>query len=555
LKGNQRLTIDTPRCVAVAAALIAVVLLASTTSGIPIVWDEYDYLRRADHIIAWFRLLADGTNPQGGFRALSTPVIRAHWLFVTAFEGHPVWGAIPIAAAKALLTGTLHPLTAARLGTVAVFSAACGAVAFRLRKTYGTAAALVAVVALLTLPRLFSEAHFATLDAQLTAWWLILWAADASLRSDARATIGTGVLAGLVSATKFTGWLVWVPLVVSRMLRGDRRQRLGVLLMLPVGLLVFWVVNPPLWHGPLKGVITHFGLNLDRAHTFNIPMAFLGRVYDMHHPLPWYNTLVWLFLVTPVPLLVLGAIGLVRCVRTRDAIAVSLLLHWSTLMVVRALPGAPPHDGIRLLLPSFGFWAVFAGIGAQQVWEASRRQSPAWRGSIVRAAMVTALAAGGVNLARYYPQTLSHYSLLAGGVRGAARLGMEPTYWWDALDEDVLSWINQHPGEAVAFSRAPDMAMLREWDRLRVPQADRTGVFKWYVLQNRTGFLDDADRLLIQSVQPTYTKYAGRHPPGSNVPADLKVPLLLIFTYDEFKAAVVSTSSSRNQRGGAAIRF
>jgi hypothetical protein len=33
-------------------------------------------------------------------------------------------------------------------------------------------------------------------------------------------------------------------------------------------------------------------------------------------------------------------------------------------------------------------------------------------------------------------------------------MGMEPTYWWDALDEDVLDWLNSHtdPGAAVAFS-------------------------------------------------------------------------------------------------------
>ena len=120
-------------------------------------------------------------------------------------------------------------------GTVAVFSVACGAVAFRMRKVYGVVAAVVAVAALLTFPRLFSEAHFATLDGQLTAWWLMLWAADASLRSDARSTIGVGVLAGLTSAAKFTGWLAWLPLVVSRILRAIARQRSGLLLILPAG--------------------------------------------------------------------------------------------------------------------------------------------------------------------------------------------------------------------------------------------------------------------------------------------------------------------------------
>jgi hypothetical protein len=160
--------------------------------------------------------------------------------------------------------------------------------------------------------------------------------------------------------------------------------------------------------------------------------------------------------------------------------------------------------------------------------------------------MIIALAADAVTVARYFPQTLSHYSVLVGGVRGAAALGMEPTYWWDAMDSDVLRWINEHttPGEAVAFPPISNISLLHEWNRLRPPQADlRRDAFKWYVLQNRTGFLTDADRLLMRTVKPSYTKFAGRHPQNSGVPADLDVPLLLIFTGDELKAAVSAASS------------
>lgn len=532
---------STSRHFAIAAAIASLIALAATAPGIPIVWDEGEYLWRADHLIEWFRLLGNFGSAQGGLHAFSEAVIRDHWMFITYSEGHPAGAAIPLAVAKALLTGILHPLTAARIGTIAIFSLACGAVAFRMRHAYGAVAATVAVIALVTFPRLFSEAHFATLDAQLTAWWLILWAADASLRSDVRSTIGVGVLAGLTSATKFTGWLAWAPLVASRLLTRDGRRRLGLLIVLPVGLLTFCLVNPPLWHHPLDAMVTHFRLNLDRVHTFNITIAFLGRVYDMRHPLPWYNTIGWLVLVTPVPLLVLGAIGLTHCLRVRDAISISLVLHWATLMVIRALPNAPPHDGIRLFLPAFGFWCVFAGIGAQRMWHASRTKGPLRSPLLVRLAIVIALAADVITVARYYPQTLSHYSLLVGGVSGAARMGMEPTYWWDALDTDVLTWINENtePGAAVAFSYTSNISQLREWGRLRPPQADlRRGVFKWYVLQNRTGFLGEVDRLLMRTIQPAYTKFAGRRPAGSPVPADLNVPLLLVFTGDEFKAAM-----------------
>ena len=164
-------------------------ILACTAPHMPIVWDEGNYLFRADQIVAWFRLLFDVGNPHGGLNALSRASIQEHWLFINWSEGHPAWFAIPIAVGKGLLSGTLNPLTAARLGPITVFSIACGAIAFRLKHDYGTIAALVAPIALLTLPRMFSDAHFATQDGQLTAWWLLLWTVDSSVRRSRRTAI------------------------------------------------------------------------------------------------------------------------------------------------------------------------------------------------------------------------------------------------------------------------------------------------------------------------------------------------------------------------------
>ena len=358
-----------PICVAVGSWLV----LACTAPGIPIVWDEGEYLTRADLIVAWLRLLVDRGSPQGGLYAFSKAVIQEHWHFIDWSEGHPAWFAIPIALSKAMLTGPLSALTAARLGPITVFSIACGAVSYRLHKATGPVAAVVAPIALLTFPRIFSDAHFATQDAQLTAWWLMLWAADSSLRSETRQAVGVGILMGLTRATKFTGWLAWLPVIASRLVRKDAAPRRQLVLMLPTGVLAFCLVNPPLWHDPLAGLTAHVQRSLSRADTFNIPTAFLGRIYDVHHALPCYNTVAWLVMVTPVPILALGLVGLGHSLRTRTTMSLALVFHWVTLMVVRALPGAPPHDGIRLFLPAFGLWCVLTSIGAQQVWDMATR--------------------------------------------------------------------------------------------------------------------------------------------------------------------------------------
>jgi len=525
------------RRLAIACAAVAFVFLASTSRAIPIVWDEGEYLDRANHLLAWFHLIWSRRNPDGGLHAFSARVIHQYWIAINWYEGHPAWAVVPIAVTKGLFAGLLDELTAARLGTILVFSAACAAVAYHLRNSFGTVAAVVTVVALLTFPRLFSEEHFATLDAQLTAWWLMLWASDLLRRSDTAGLLRTGMLAGLTSAAKFTGWLAWPPLIASRLLTRDRRHVLGLLLIVPIGLFTFWVVSPPLWHHPRSEFLVHARLNLHRD--LNVPMSFFGERYDKDRSLPWYNTIAWLFMVTPLPILILGLIGLGCCLRRRDGPSISLVLHWATLMIVRALPGVPPHDGIRLFLPAFGFWCVLAGVGGQQVWDTSSRFVDAKRMVLARAAMIAALAANLVNLARYYPQTLSHYNILAGGVRGAAALGMEPAYWWDSLDADVLAWLNAHtePGARVAFSASANISILHGWGRLQPIQAPRGGVFKWYVLQNRTAFLADSDRRLLANGTPALVKYAGYHRTGQ-APWDLDVPLLEIFPYDQYRAAI-----------------
>ena len=515
----------------VATFLCSWVVLAVTAPGIPIVWDEGEYLVRASQIIEWFRNLPGAFSRDG---------IQQHWLFINYSEGHPAGFAIPIALGQWLASRFLDPLMSARLGPITLFSVAIAAVAVRLRETTGTVAAIVAPVTLLTFPRIFSDAHFATQDGQLTAWWLTLWVVQSSTQAGSAAAIALGVVLGMTTATKFTGWLAWGPTAISQLLPRNAEAVRRLLIALSTALLTFYIVNPPLWFSPVDGLHEHIQRSLDRANTFNIPAQFMGHTYSVQEPLPPYNTLVWLAIVTPLPTLVLGLAGLAYCVRQRSVFSITLILHWITLMIVRALPGTPPHDGVRLFLPALGFWCVLAGVGAQSIFNLTVA-IPAlpWRAA-VRSLGAAALLASAVNLARYYPQTLSHYSLIAGGLRGAAEKGMEPAYWWDALDNDVLRWLNDRTGadEAIAFSPVSNIALLQKWGRLRAKDVNPDdATFKWYVLQNRPGMFSPTDRVLMRYEKPAFVKYAGRRASGSAVPRDLDVPLISIFSFEQYQQA------------------
>jgi hypothetical protein len=178
---------------------------------------------------------------------------------------------------------------------------------------------------------------------------------------------------------------------------------------------------------------------------------------------------------------------------------------------------------------------VFAAIGAHTTFSAIATIEVPWRKQLLRTALVGAFLATAANLVRYYPQTLSHYSFLAGGLRGAADRGMEPAYWWDALDNDVLRWLNQHTraDETIAFSPIFNVAGLGK----PVPTSvdPRQQPFRWYVLQNRPGMFTSTDRALMRREKPVFVKYAGRRSAREKVPGDLDVPLISVFSFEQYQ--------------------
>ena len=170
------------------------------------------------------------------------------------------------------------------------------------------------------------------------------------------------------------------------------------------------------------------GSNLTRAETIRIPVLFLGQVYDTpKQSLPWYNTLVWTLFVTPVGFLALAIVGRRTghppvpepAVRDPGGRALGFLLALRrTAAHARARRRSPVPAGVRLL-------AVLAGLGAAALVERFGR----WGKAIVAAALVE----GALSVALMMPVPLSYFSPLIGGLPGAAKLGMEPTYFWDGL--------------------------------------------------------------------------------------------------------------------------
>ena len=147
---------------------------------------------------------------------------------------------------------------------------------------------------------------------------------------------------------------------------------------LPVAALVLVAVQPAWWFEPFDAVRRFLVSNTTRSLTKPLPSLYLGKIYAFS--LPWHNTLVLTAVTTPVAWLGLGLFGLVTALARRRTEPWALIwpCSWLVLMIVRTLPSAPGHDGIRLFLPSIASLAVLAGLGVGWLRERSRGRSLGW---------------------------------------------------------------------------------------------------------------------------------------------------------------------------------
>jgi 4-amino-4-deoxy-L-arabinose transferase-like glycosyltransferase len=575
---------------AVAALTLAIMVL--TEPSLTIVWDEGYSLGREARVRTWFRALwdpvafAEAWQPpvedlvppnrfspprrdQLATRAglLSPPVLDWFWPFAREEpDGHP-----PVYALVGLLGDLVAPtwetLPRARLGPMLVFSLTCGALFCFFKARWGPWSAFAAAGAWMFQPHLFALAHYATYDGLLTSLWTgsVLAFAKAVERGAGSPTILPhgrwvvvfGLLAACAMGTKLTGWLLPLPFLAWAILYRDRRGMVALVTGVLLAVAVLIALTPPWWRNPVFGLDRFFQSNLTRATTTPLKTLFLGTIYETPNgSLPWYNTAVWTLVVTPVGFLLLASAGIVQVAfrdpgRARllpsltgmrlgrslvlpelrkpiqvlsrassESLGMLFLVHWAFLMVLRALPHTPGHDGIRQFLPAFGLLALLAGLGAASV----RNRIGAWGKSVILLAVVE----GAVSVGLLMPVPLSYYSPLIGGLPGAARLGMEPTYYWDALQPEILEWLNAHtaPDQKVMFSRYPtSLLYLRQTHRLRVGiQPHEPGEWAWYVVQNRSGALWAMERDLI----------AHGHP--AKVFRKCGVHLLWVFPYSEVEA-------------------
>lgn len=606
------------------------VCILSITESLPLVWDESDAIERSWLICKWFRNPVDsGTMVRNGrfFPAevydrytaeqlenapflhlegqsdedenvpdrtdhtnapvsrFSPDVIRRYWQNTTEVDGHPAGYSLLIAGGRSFCSVTgldriLFEKVQCRFGHILLFSIALSAVFARVRRSFGTLTALSSLFCIVCIPRVFAHGQIAACDSPHMSSWLLVWAAfETGLQSRWKAVLW-GVLLGIALSMKFTSWFIpfafigfaccyrhFGPLSAKEENLSRRMLRL-FLIGFPVSLLVFYILNPTLWHAPISGLGKFFYMcTIQTRRICPVSVSFLGQKMVN---LPWYNTWFLLGITVPVGILFFGLVTIFRelsglvvakrnktktvqvseespaavpkndiseqqmdkllesgCLLSRPYFIMLVFVNFATLMLVRMLPNAPGHDGVRLFVAAFPFFGILAGIGLGDALSGRFSRKNNWQFPCVlwKLAALLVIPFAAFNMYWYSPHWLSYYNFAIGGPNGATARGMETTYYWDGMTPDVVNWLNEHtaPDKYIWFHQAPEFYDYRflpwhfeqrpclprhiiSYASQHIAEKIKAGQIQWVVIQSRQGMLDMFLSYAFKNVTPAYEK-------------------------------------------------
>lgn len=334
----------------------------------------------------------------------------------------------------------------ARFGSAVAFALTALVVGIFTSRRFGAFAGTAAAASLVLMPRLFGHAHLAALETVTNLTWTLAILGTASFwtrgdRPSHRAAIVTGILIGAALLTKMQAILLPPLMTVWAIWHWRQLAIRPLLIAMAVGFAVFVAGWPSLWSDVPTGLAEYFGRATERA---SLNVWYFGEQLTDREA-PWHYPIVMFAATVPGLILLAGLSGAIRAVtgrldETNSSTGLlarpdATLILGSVLapLVLFSLPFVAVYDGVRLFLVAFPGFAVLAGIGFARAhdWLKSKTH---------RAAVVVPvlLVAHTVSLFLYHPHWLSFYGLQAGGLRGAASLGLETTYWSDSFSRSFL---------------------------------------------------------------------------------------------------------------------
>jgi 4-amino-4-deoxy-L-arabinose transferase-like glycosyltransferase len=442
-----------------ALGVLAFAWLFPGLSEVGLAWDEPYYFDSVRRIQEWFGQVLEGPN-RG--ELLTQESVRETFNWRRYYNPHPPFYKLTMAASEAVFGRWTGEFVGYRLSPLAAFALLVACVTWVAGLTWGRVAGLGAGLSIMLMPRIVGHAHIGATDTLTSLAWFVACAGLMLYVTEDRAKfLALGALGlGVALATKFTGFLIPVAMLMWLVAYGrSRRAIAGTILWGLGGLVVAWALNPLMWHGPITETLRVVQDSLARDEVIPISTFYLGHQWG--YEVPGHHVVVMTLITIPLSILVLSFWGGLASLRDWEDRPVEGLCYTQILFFVALLaaPGSPNHDGVRLWLPMFPFVALLAGHGFGRVGDLIRRR-------VVRErALLATLAAGAlffippyVQTVRVSPLYLSYYNELIGGPRGAARAGMEATYWLEVVSPAFLERIGEELPDGARLSAWPNVS-------------------------------------------------------------------------------------------------
>lgn len=531
----------------VVGGFLSVVL---TYRGIGHSWDEALYLQPSASAGQWLMDVLRGAP--GVFEAHA--IDRAWGIDVSGEDPlHPEVASIPkivIGAGLSVLTGYGVPeMKAMRLPIAVAFGLTLGLLYILGARTYGRTAGLVGALAYATMPRVFGHAHIAASETLFALSVVFLaWSYLLGIQRGWYAIL-TALAFAFSFDTKVTALFLPLALLVWGQVYYRREYGSNIFALAVGGPIFIWVLWPWLWHDPLPRLAEYLKFY---AHHQNTAVFYMGRIWGYIYgpPAPWHYPLVITGLSLPVSTLALALIGVASTIFLcrRRPVPVLYLVFAATIMGVCSLPRVPKYDGERLFFGAFPFLGLLAGGGFHALdqsfrWLEERGHGGAkLLGWLLRIGITACLVGNVWTIAKVHPDELNFYNSLIGGTKGAYEKGFETSYWGEAVNEEVIDYLN---GLTTPGTKFKPLALnervflnLQGWGLLsdEATYVAATEPYDYYILQVRQGFFGNRERALHFGARPLKVFETGG------------VPKIEIFAGDALSTRTRTTTETISRR-------
>lgn len=274
----------------------------------------------------------------------------------------------------------------------------------------------------------------------------------------------------------------WLMRELQRASVATARAALPVLAMAVLGPVIFYFHWPYLWHAPVDRTAWYLAFHATHNH---YSWFYLGDLLR-EPPFPLAYVLVKTALTVPTSLFIPMVTGFVALlgrallgvfkpewVRRASWSEVLVLVNASASILIISHPQVPHFGGVKHWFPSMIFLSLLAGVSVVRgAGLLAERLPRLHRGAAMIALSLLLMIPAAIASVRIHPYGTSYYSELAGGLPGAASLGMQRQFWSNNVT-GVLPWINEHaPRGARLYLHEVNGYSFRDYQKNGMLRAD-----------------------------------------------------------------------------------